>query len=102
MSNFWKYTFLFLCCHACAPQTEEGGEQAAPTNPNNFKSELVLSEVSLEPVVERIHLTGSVQNHHDKVWEYVSLVKGVVTEDHIYWVDEVQRVQVQDEVISVK
>lgn len=102
MSNFWKYTFLFLCCHACAPQTEEGGEQAAPTNPNNFKSELVLSEVSLEPVVESIHLMGSVQTHPDKVWEYVSLVKGVVTEVHFSLGDAVQKGQVLAEVKSVE
>ncbi len=68
----------------------------------DFKSKIKIDEVITAPVVEDVHLMGSVETNPDKVVEYVSLVKGVVANVYFSLGDAVKKGQVLAELRSAE
>ncbi|MRX66241.1 efflux RND transporter periplasmic adaptor subunit [Maribacter luteus] len=66
----------------------------------NFKEKVTLESVKKEKVLENIHLTGNVEADPNKVFQFESLVNGMVVNTHFSLGDEVTKGQVLAELKS--
>lgn len=69
---------------------------------NTFKNKIKVEAVSTQPVLDAIHLMGSVEANSDKVVEYVSLINGIVISVNFSLGDKVQKGQILAEIKSVE
>lgn len=68
----------------------------------NFKEKVNLENVKKEKVLENIHLTGNVEADPNKVFQFESLVNGMVVNTHFSLGDEVTKGQVLAELKSTE
>ncbi|MCE7055444.1 efflux RND transporter periplasmic adaptor subunit [Algoriphagus sp. AGSA1] len=88
---------------SCSKVPEQTKEK--PTNfclNDTFKSKVGFYEVSLEPIVEKLHLTGSVETNPDHVLSFIPLVSGIITNTYFSIGDEVKKGQVLAELKSTE
>ncbi|WPR74993.1 efflux RND transporter periplasmic adaptor subunit [Algoriphagus sp. NG3] len=91
--------FTFSCTNAPKQVKEK------PTSfclNENFKSKVGFYQVSLEPVVEKLHLTGSVETNPDHVLSFIPLVSGIITNTYFSIGDEVKKGQILAELKSTE
>ena len=67
-----------------------------------FKSKVGIYEVNEQAIVEKLHLTGSVESNPDHVLSFISLVSGIITHTHFSIGDEVKKGQVLAELKSTE
>ncbi|QAA82975.1 efflux RND transporter periplasmic adaptor subunit [Aequorivita sp. H23M31] len=67
-----------------------------------FKDKVAIQTVTLQPVTEGIHLTGSVETNPDKVVHFVSLVGGIISKTYFSLGDKVSKGQLLAELQSTE
>lgn len=67
-----------------------------------YKKDISIETISMVPVTERVHLMGGVETNPDKVLEYVSLVRGLVSAVNFSLGDAVTKGQVLAEIRSTE
>jgi cobalt-zinc-cadmium efflux system membrane fusion protein len=90
-------TTLAVCLFAISCSSAPEAVKEKPTNfclDENFKSKVGFYEVTEKPVVEKLHLTGSVETNPDQVVSFISLVSGIITNAYFSIGDEVKKGQV--------
>lgn len=68
----------------------------------NFKSKVGFYDVTEQPVIEKLHLTGSVETNPDNVLSFISLVSGIITKTNFSIGDEVKKGQILAEIKSTE
>lgn len=106
MKKLTSYSLLaiFLGIMACS-ETEKSTGNSKPTAfclSESFKQKLAFQTVSSQPIVEQLHLTGSVETNPDRVLNFISLVSGIITNTYFSIGDEVQKGQVLAELNSAE
>src|SRR5690625_2094356 len=66
----------------------------------DFKDEIVLRKPELEPITEKMHLTGKIEPNPERVVHFASLVDGLISKTHFSEGDVVQEGQVLIELRS--
>jgi len=67
-----------------------------------FKETIEVATVKKEPIIEGIHLTGSIEANPDKVVHFVSLVNGIISNSNFSFGDAVTKGQVLAEMQSTE
>lgn len=95
---------LYLITGSCGePQAEE--QRSKPTSyclNEDFKQKVGFYQVTSQPIVEKLHLTGSVETNPDRVLNFISLVSGIITNTYFSIGDEVKKGQVLAELNSTE
>lgn len=94
---------IALIAPSCSNPPEE--VKSKPTNfclNENFKSKVGFYDVEEKPIVEKLHLTGSVETNPDHVLSFISLVSGIITNTHFSIGDEVKKGQLLAELKSTE
>lgn len=102
--NYALLAGLLLAALSCTNVKEEAAHHEAEPYclPKEIKESLEIREVAAGPVTESIHLMGSVEADPDRVTDYVSLIKGVVSSVNFSLGDRVQKGQVLAELNSTE
>lgn len=88
---------------ACTSTTEQ--EKNKPKNfclTDDFKGKVGFYEVAEQSVIEKYHLTGSIEPNPDRVLSFMSLVSGIITNTYFSIGDEVKKGQVLAELKSTE
>ena len=88
---------FFLSCKEKMPETSKAERYCLD---ESFREDIVLEPARLQPVQERIALTGIVQSNPDRVVPFTSLVGGVVSRTYFSLGDVVSKGQVLAEIQS--
>lgn len=90
----------FLGCETGNSNTST--EESSYCVDEKFKQVLEFEKVTIQPVTEEIHITGTVETNPDNVIHFVSLVSGVVSKANFSLGDKVVRGQVLAELRSAE
>ncbi|MGS2763555.1 efflux RND transporter periplasmic adaptor subunit [Sinomicrobium sp. M5D2P9] len=88
---------FFISCNKKTPETSRTERYCLD---ESFREDIILEPARLQPVQERIALTGIVQSNPDKVVPFTSLVGGVVSRTYFSLGDVVSKGQVLAEIQS--
>lgn len=97
------FPFMFLLLlSACSEKRDKSLVREEPRFclTDDFKSSLQFLQVKEEEIDEHIHLMGTVTTNPEKMLNYVSLVKGVVSAVYFSLGDEVKKGQLLAELLS--
>lgn len=91
---------LFLLLSCSEKELELQPQNTPYCIDKNFKQDVEIVQVKMQPVTEGIHLTGAVETNPDKVIHFVSLVGGIISKVNFSLGDEVVEGQVLAELQS--
>lgn len=95
--SFSLILLIIFVSLSCSAPTEEKEIEGNTTNfciPEAFKDKINLYEVQKVDIVDKLHLTGSVETDPDRVLNFISLVSGIITNTYFTIGDEVKKGQV--------
>lgn len=104
--NLWSIPVLiFLLAIQSCSQSSENVLENKPTNfclTEPFLGKVEFTDIKKTPIIEKLHLTGTVESNPDKVLSFISLVSGIITNTYFSIGDEVKKGQVLAELNSTE